>query len=196
LTGCYALRRMSIARRYHHTYSDYLRLERDSPLKLEYSDGEIYAMAGGTPEHGALAMQFVRLTSTSLPPTCTVFSSDVKLRVPASDLATYPDVSIVCGALAHAADDSNAIVNPRFIVEVTSPSTEDYDRGDKLSQYKQLPSLEAVLLISHRAKRVTIVSRAGARWEEREVRAGERVEVGNLIAFDLDDLYVVATSLS
>jgi Uma2 family endonuclease len=89
---------MSTARRYHHAYADYRRLETESPLKLEYSDGEIFAMAGGTPEHGALAMQFVRLISAKLPAPCTVFSSDVKIRVASSDLATYPDVSIVCGS--------------------------------------------------------------------------------------------------
>ena len=187
---------MSTARRYHHTYADYRRLEGESPLKLEYSDGEIFAMAGGTPEHGALAMQFVRLISAALPPTRTVHSSDVKVRVSASDLATYPDVSIVSGPAAYAVDDPNAITNPRFIVEVTSPSTEDYDRGDKLSQYKQLASLEAVFLVSHRTKRVTVVSRSGARWDERELRAGERVECSDAIAFDVDDLYAVAASVT
>lgn len=186
---------MSTARRYHHTYADYRRLESESPLKLEYSDGEILAMAGGTPEHGALAMQFVRLISATLPSTCTVFSSDVKIRVAATDLATYPDVSIVCGPAAYAADDPNALTNPRFLVEVTSPSTEEYDRGDKLSQYKQLPSLEAAFLISHRAKRVTVVSRTGTRWDEREIRAGERVEFGDAIAFEVDALYAVAISV-
>jgi Uma2 family endonuclease len=187
---------MSTARRYHHTYADYRRLEGESPLKLEYSDGEIFAMAGGTPEHGALAMQFVRLISARLPVSCTVYSSDVKIRVAASDLATYPDVSIVCGPAAHAADDPNAITNPRFLVEVTSPSTEDYDRGEKLSQYKQLASLEAVFLVSHRTKRVTVVSRSGTRWDEREIRAGDRVEFGDAIAFDVDDLYAVAANVT
>jgi Uma2 family endonuclease len=186
---------MSTARRYHHSYDDYLRLESESPLKLEYSDGEIFAMAGGTPEHGALAMQFVRLTSATLPSSCTVFSSDVKVRVVASDLATYPDVSITCGALVPPSDDPNAVTNPRFIIEVTSPSTEDYDRGDKLSQYKQLPSLDAVFLISHRSRRVTIVSRAGSRWEVRDVRAGERVEFDGVIVFEVNDLYAVAPSI-
>lgn len=186
---------MSTARRYHFTYEDYRRLESESPLKLEYSDGEIFAMAGGTPEHGALAMQFVRVISATLPSACVVFSSDVKIRVTASDLATYPDVSIVCGETIPATDDANAITNPRFLIEVTSPSTEDYDRGDKLSQYKQLSSLEAVLIISHRAKRVTVVSRSGAKWAERNVRGGERVEIADAFAFDVDDLYAVAPSI-
>ncbi len=181
---------MSTARRYRHTYGEYLQLEKASPLKLEYSDGEIFAMAGGTPEHGALAMQFVRLVSTSLPRECTVYSSDVKIRVAATDLATYPDISIVCGPTERAIDDANAVINPRFLIEVTSPSTEEYDRGDKVSQYKQLRSVEAVLLISHRRRQVTVVSRNGPSWSEREVRAGELVELEG-IAFGVTDLYSV-----
>lgn len=186
---------MSTARRYRHSYEAYLQLEKASPLKLEYSDGEIFAMAGGTPEHGALAMQFVRLVSASLPRICTVYSSDVKIRVAATNLATYPDISIVCGRVERAVDDPNAVTNPRFIVEVTSASTEEYDLGDKLSQYKQLPSLEAVLLVSHRRRQVTVVSRSSSSWTEKEIRAGERVELGEQIAFEVTELYAVVDGL-
>ncbi|MEZ4221686.1 MAG: Uma2 family endonuclease [Polyangiaceae bacterium] len=186
---------MTTARRYRNTYADYLRLQSESPLKLEFSEGEIFAMAGGTPEHGALAMQFVRLITGSLPEGCVLYSSDVKVRVLATDLTTYPDLSIVCGGAEPAPDDPNAIVNPRFLVEVTSPSTEDYDRGDKLSQYKQLPSLQAVAIVSHRRRQVTVVTRSGASWSEREVRAGERASLGDGISFDVTELYTVAQSL-
>ncbi|MFO0549906.1 MAG: Uma2 family endonuclease [Polyangiaceae bacterium] len=88
------------------------------------------------------------------------------------------------------------MTNPRFLVEVTSPSTEDYDRGDKLSQYKQCASLQAVLIISHRHKQVTIVSRSGATWVDRDVSSGERVEVGSEIAFDVSELYQVIDGLA
>ncbi len=123
-----------------HSYADYLRLESESPLKLEFSDGEVFAMAGGTPEHAALAMQLVRLLSRSLPAECRLFSSDLKLWIAATELATYPDLTIVCGPLERAAHDPNAVTNPRFLVEVTSRSSEQYDRGSKLSQYKQCAS--------------------------------------------------------
>lgn len=186
---------MSTARRVHHTYEDYLQLEATSPHKLEYCDGEIYAMAGGSPEHGALAMQLVRLLSASLPVDCRVYSSDVKVRVEATDLSTYPDLSIVCGPLQRAAGDSNAVTNPRYLVEVTSPSTEDYDRGDKLSHYKQLASLEAVLFVSHRRRQVTIVRRAGARWTQTEVRAGETFLLYADVHVAVDELYSVVDAL-
>ena len=97
---------MSTARRVHHTYEDYLELESRSPHKLEYCDGEIYAMAGGSPDHGALAMQFVRLCSASLADACRVYSSDVKIRIDATDLSTYPDLSIVCGLLQRSPRDA------------------------------------------------------------------------------------------
>ena len=186
---------MSTARRYRYTYAEYLKLEAESPLKLEYSDGEIFAMAGGTPEHGALAMQFVRLISPLLPRECRVFSSDVKIRVVATDLGTYPDVSVVCGAIERASDDPNALTNPRFLIEVTSPSTEDYDRGDKVSQYKQLPSLEAMFLVSHRRKQVTMVRRRGGAWEEREIRGGEQVPFVDDASISVDELYSVVEQL-
>jgi Uma2 family endonuclease len=182
---------MSSARRYKHTYAAYLELEGSSPLKLEYSGGEIFAMAGGTPEHGALAMQFVRLVSASLNAACTVYSSDVKVRVLSTNLATYPDLSIVCGPIERAPDDANAIINPRYLVEVTSPSTEDYDRGDKLNQYKQLASLETVVLISHQRRQVTLITRRGAAWIERDVREGETVELADCTSFSVTELYSV-----
>ncbi len=185
---------MSTARRYRHSYEAYLRLEAESPFKLEFSDGEIFAMAGGTPEHGALAMRLVALVTPLLPAGCRVLSSDVKVRVVASDLGTYPDLSVVCGPLARAADDPNAVTNPRFIFEVTSPSTEDYDRGDKLSQYKQLASLEAVHLVSHRRKEITVVKRGPDGFSETVYRGSEECPLlGGFLAVDalysvLDDL--------
>jgi Uma2 family endonuclease len=182
---------MSTARRYRNTYGDFLRVEEASPIKFEFSDGEIFAMAGGTPAHGALAMQLVRLLGPLLPSTCTFLSSDVKVRVLATELATYPDVSIVCGPLELSPDDANAVTNPRFVFEVTSASTEDYDRGAKLSQYKQLKALETVVLVSHRQRLVTCVRRRDNAWAEIDARPGERAELAAGLSFDVAELYAV-----
>lgn len=105
-----------------------------------------------------------------------MFSSDLKARIEATDLTTFPDASVVCGPPQTSDKDAHALVNPVLLVEVTSRSTEDYDRGDKLSHYKQLESLRAVLFVSHRERRVTIVERGidGA-WSERDVRDHESV---------------------
>ena len=74
------------------------------------------------------------------------------------DLSTFPDVTVVCGEREVAAIDRNAVTNPTLLVEVTSNSTEDYDRGEKLNHYKQCPSVQAVLFVSHRLPRVTVIS--------------------------------------
>jgi Uma2 family endonuclease len=181
---------MSTARRLHHSYEDYLRALEVSGVKLEYCEGEIYAMAGGTLAHADLAASITRLLGNALLDRCRVSSSDLKVRIEATDLTTFPDVTVVCGERELARIDRNAVVNPTLLVEVTSPSTEDYDRGEKLSHYKQLPSLRAVLLVSHLRPQVTVVERTADGWRQRELRAGEEVELeAPSLAFSVDELY-------
>jgi Uma2 family endonuclease len=82
------------------------------------------------------------------------------------------------------------VINPTLLVEVTSSSTEGYDRGEKLSHYKQIPSLVAVLLISHRRRQVTVIERSPDGWGQRELRAGEVVKVDALaLSLSVDELY-------
>lgn len=173
---------MSTGKRFNFTYDEYLRCLEVGELKLEYCDGVIYAMAGGTPAHAELSAAVIRVLGQTLLGRCRVYSSDLKVRVEASDLSTFPDVSVVCGDRLASACDANAIINPSLLVEVTSRSTEDYDRGDKLSHYKQLPSLRAVLLVSHRSQRITCVFRSPDGWEERDCRSGE------IVRFDIPEL--------
>jgi Uma2 family endonuclease len=180
---------MSTAKRLHYSYGEYLRVLEHSDFKLEYCDGVIYAMAGGTVAHGQLAARAIIVIGSALGG-CRVFSSDVKVRVDATDLTTFPDASVVCGELLRSKLDANAITNPTLLVEVTSKSTEDYDRGDKLSHYKQLPSLRAVLFVSHRTKAITIVERTATGWSERDVRSGERLTLSApALTFAVDDVY-------
>ncbi len=181
---------VSTAKRLHFPYEQYLQMLERSEFKLEYCDGVIYAMAGGTITHGALGAAAARVLGQALVGSCRVFSSDLKVRIEASDLSTFPDLTIVCGPHQSAAIDPHAITNPTLLVEVTSKSTEDYDRGDKLSHYKQLPSLRAVLFVSHRAVRVTLVERTEGGWTEREARSGERLVVAApKLLLDVDELY-------
>lgn len=182
---------MTTARRLHHTYEEYLGALEMSDVKLEYCDGEIYAMAGGTPAHADLAAAMIRLLGNALEgSSCRVSSSDLKVRIEATGLSAFPDVSVACGERQFAAIDKNALVNPSVLVEVTSNSTEDYDRGEKLSHYKQCPSLHAVLIVSHRRAQVTVVERTGTGWQVRECRSGEQLQLGApAISFPVDDLY-------
>lgn len=173
-----------------YTYDEYLRALEASHIKLEYAEGEIYAMAGGTPAHAQLGARAIALLQSALTKNCTVFSSDLKILVEHSDLATFPDGSVVCGPLQTSAKDKNAAINPALLVEVTSPSTENYDRTEKLRSYKQLASLKVVLLVSHRARRITVVERTDVGWSERDVRGGEVVTLATPpLRFPVDELY-------
>ena len=182
---------MTTARRLRtYSYEQYLRVLDDSHIKLEYFEGEIYAMAGGTPSHAQLGAKVITLLQRGLPAGCIVYTSDLKVLIESADVATFPDASVVCGQLVAAPKDANALTNPTLVVEVTSPSTENYDRNEKLRSYQQLPSLRAVLLVSHRARRVTLVQRGQAGWEETDYRGGESVVVATPTArFLVDGLY-------
>jgi Uma2 family endonuclease len=178
-------------RRLHYTYAEYLALEDESPIRHEYLDGEIYAMAGGSPDHAALAAAVIGLLGPRLPPGCRTFTSDLRVRVADTGLSTYPDAAVICGRTQRAADDPLAVVNPVILVEVTSPSTEEYDRGEKLRHYKQLASLREVLVVSHREARLTIHRRdeRGA-WSTIEAAAGQELTIESLGArLAVDDVY-------
>lgn len=181
---------MTTARRLHYTYAEYLRTLADSDLKLEFHDGTIYAMAGGTIAHAGLSANATRVLGQHLLGRCAAFSSDLRVRVEATGLSTFPDGTIVCGHPERSPIDEHAVINPSILVEVTSRSTEDYDRGDKLSHYKQLPTLRAVLFVSHRTRCVTIVRRVANGWEERDVRAGEQLTLEEpAVSVPVDALY-------
>jgi Uma2 family endonuclease len=182
------------ARRLHHSYEDYLAALAMSEVKLEYCDGEMYAMAGGTPAHADLAASAIRILGGALLGRCRVATSDLKVRVEATGLSTFPDVSVVCGERQLASIDRNAITNPTLLVEVTSKSTEDYDRGEKLNHYQQCPSLQAVLFVSHRRQQVTVVARTPNGWDTHDYRSGQLVDVSALsLTFALDELYADIT---
>jgi Uma2 family endonuclease len=155
-------------------------LEQESSTRHEFLAGEIVAMAGGTPEHAAMAAEIIgQLRDQLREGPCRVFTSDLGVRVLATGLATYPDASVVCGPTERDPDKKTNVINPRVVVEVTSDGTEDYDRGEKLEHYKQVPSLEAVVIVSHREPRLEVWSRqAGATtWTQAIAGAGDSVTV-------------------
>ena len=153
------------AHRIHYTRAEYLALEASSNVKHEYLDGQIYGMAGGTPEHAALAAAVIGLLFPQLRRgRCRPLDADLRVRVAETGLATYPDVTVVCGARERDSVDGHAVTNPTLIVEVLSPSTESYDRGDKFEHYKCLPSLREYVLVSHRERRVEVWTRGDGGW--------------------------------
>lgn len=170
-------------RRHRYTYAEYVALERESPTKHEFFDGEIYAMAGGSEDHSALAVNVLAaLVGASGERPCRVHTSDLRIYVEAVGFATFPDGSVICGPLQQHAPSPNATaLNPLVLLEVTSDSTEEYDTGEKLDDYKTISTLREVIVVSHRERRITIHRReeAGA-WTMRVAIAGGRVIVESL----------------
>ena len=131
------------------TPEEYLTLERAAETKSEYHDGRIVAMAGGTGPHALLAATLIReLGNLAKSKGCHVFTSDMKVRVDANNRYLYPDASGLCGRPEYLDDARDVLVNPAFIIEVLSKSTEAYDRGRKLAIYMALPTVVEIALVS------------------------------------------------
>jgi Uma2 family endonuclease len=178
------------SRRLHYTYAQYLSLEEESLVRHEYLDGEIYAMAGGSPDHAALAAACIGALRGRMPPGCRTFTSDLRVRIAATGLTTYPDVAVICGPTLRAPEDPLAVTNPVLLVEITSPSTEDYDRGEKLRHYKSLPSVREVLIVSHRAPHLTLHRRGDADWMVTTAETGAVLELPSVGArIGVDEVY-------
>lgn len=173
------------------SYDAYREAERVSDRKHEYRDGAIVAMSGGTIEHGRLGARLLALIGAALEGRrCTVLSSDVRIRVAATNRAFYPDGSVVCGTIDRATDDTDAITNPIVVIEVLSDSTEGYDRGEKARHYRGLTSLREYVLVSQSEQLVEVWEPAGRSWRTREHYAGEVVVLSSIdVSFAVDDLY-------
>lgn len=179
----------------HYAWREYLALEGASNVKHEYLDGQIYAMAGGTPVHAALQVAVPNLLFPQLRAgRCRALGSDLRVRVLATGLATYPDLTIVCGPRESDPEDENSVTNPTLLVEVLSPSTENYDRGEKFAHYKRIPSLRQYVLISPDEHRVEVWSRAGDDvWTSAISTDGDVADLAAVSArLDVRELYEAA----
>lgn len=185
---------MDSARRIHrYTYADYVALELESSTKHEFLDGEIYAMAGGSEEHSALAAEVLRVLGNAVGERpCRVHTSDLRVYVEAVGLATFPDGSVICGPLSqHEPSPRATALNPRVLLEVTSDSSEEYDVGEKRAHYATIPSLSDYIVVSHRERRITVHHREGdGRWTTRVAITGGAVKVGSVDAeLKVDEIY-------
>ncbi len=180
------------ATRHRYSYADYLAHDEASNVKHEYLDGEIYGLAGGTPDHAALAVNLgAALVERLRDRPCRVFSSDLRVRVLATGLASYPDVTVVCGPLERDPESRVTVVNPTLVAEVLSDGTEDFDRGEKLAHYKRIPSLRECILVSHREPRVEVWRRGVAGdWQCEAAGRGGRLRLTSLDCdVAVDDIY-------
>ena len=148
------------------TEAEYLEIERAALAKSEFYQGEMFAMSGGKPEHSLIATNMAREFGNRLRDGgCVVYNADLRIKVEATGLYTYPDLSVICGPLRFAEGTDDTVVNPTVLVEVLSESTEGYDRGTKFEHYRQIPTLKDYLLVSQKAPRIEQFSRqADGRW--------------------------------
>jgi Uma2 family endonuclease len=166
---------MAAATAQTRTFAEYLAIDEARDAKHEFIDGVVHAMSGGSPEHARLAMAIGGQLGAQLAgKRCAVYSSDLRVRVLATGLATYPDVTVVCGKLETAPDDPHGATNPTVIVEVMSPSTEKHDRESKYAHYRRIPSLRAYVLVSQDERLVEVLTRnPDDSWTLRDHREGK-----------------------
>ena len=182
----------SIAAQTYLTPEQYLAWERKSDTKHEYLHGEIIAMSGASYQHTIITMNisgelYIQLKGTA----CTVHTNDMRVRTSPETSYFYPDVVVVCDRPRFEDNTFDTLLNPIVLVEVLSPSTAAYDRGDKFEHYQQLTSLQEYILVSQDEVGVERYRRQGTEWQPTEFRSLE--DVLSLTSIDcelsLDDIY-------
>lgn len=140
---------MTIPAKQRLTALEYLAFERASEIKHEYIGGALVAMAGASAAHNIIVANIIAsLHGQVRDRNCTVFPSDMRLRIIRQDVYTYPDIMIVCGDVSYEDDALDSVTNPTVLIEVLSPTTESYDRGKKSQHYRSIPSLREYLLVA------------------------------------------------
>jgi Uma2 family endonuclease len=185
---------MSTQTKQRYTLEEYLALERESEAKYEYWDGEIFAMSGGTLAHDLIMCNTTnQLTPQLADKDCRFFSNNMQIKVPIAPPYRYADGSVVCGKVeVERFNGADLLVNPILIIEVLSPSTEAYDRGDKFTYYKSIPSFREYLLIAQHRPHVTHYIKAETgKWEYEEANdLGSRIYLPTIdCSLALGDIY-------
>ena len=144
---------------------EYVALEQKLGVKHEYHAGQVFAMAGASGPHSRLQVNVtVEIGSRLRGTRCKAYSSDFRVVIESADLATYPDLSIVCEPVEPAKRFKHSCTNPTVLVEVLSPSTESYDRGAKFEQYRKLPTLREYVLVSQREIAIDLFRLENGHW--------------------------------
>ena len=150
-----------------YTEDQYLQMEEQAYYKSEYFRGEIFMMAGGTPNHNRIKENLSIEIGVILKKrgSCRSYSSDQRIHIPENSLYTYPDIAIICGPNLYSKKDKNTITNPSVLIEVISEGSGAYDRGDKFRLYRDIESLQEYVLVNSLNVGVEIYRRtADNRW--------------------------------
>ena len=152
----------------HLTPEEYLAWERKQPFKNEYHNGQIIAMSGASRSHNRITVDItIQLGNQLMNSECEVFASEMRVRTSSEISYFYPDVIVVCGEPRFEDDTFDTLLNPILVIEVLSPSTAAFDRGEKFEHYKQIASLQEYILVSQNNVRVEHYRRQGSQWIHR-----------------------------
>lgn len=177
----------------NHTFmsvEEYLALDRDSlDARYEYIDGYAYMMAGGTLDHSTICINVTSVLRNLLRGgRCRIYNSDARVRV-SEERYFYPDATVTCDERDRGTGD--IVVSPRVVIEVLSPGTASYDRGDKFVYYRDCPTIEEYVLVDTQRQAVDVYRRASnTLWTLHLFGPGDRVELARLnISFSIAALY-------
>ena len=159
-----------------YTVAEYFEIDADSEVKLEYHNGKILPMSGGTTTHSKIAVKIITALSNLLDDeSFEVYNSEVKVQIPEYKKFVYPDVMVVSQQPIYFEKRKDTIMNPLLVVEVLSPSTQRHDKTNKFLMYRTLPSLKEYVLVEQDQARVTTFFRNEAQhWEDTDVAGVEQ----------------------
>ena len=183
-----------------YTFEEYIALDEVSEEKHEYLDGRILLMAEDrNPEleesssrHSAMQSRIAMLLGQQLPGGARLlYTAGPRVRVLATGLVTYPDITVICGPLLRDPGSTNAATNPTVLVEVLSPRTERYDLGEKIVHYQQIPSLKEYVLVFMRLQKVEVFhSNGDGSWRHKSTGPGGGARIDAIGAtLTVDELY-------
>jgi Uma2 family endonuclease len=173
MAGDAAARRMMV--------EEYLAFEASATERHEFLDGQMFAMTGGTAAHGELIVAVGAELRTALRSSpCRAYDSNLRVKSTVTGLYTYPDVSIACGGAQFEGDSRTTLLSPRVVIEVLSPSTEAYDRGEKFAHFRTVASLAEYVLVSTSHRRIEVFTRRDDVWELRVYGEGSQAELGSV----------------
>ncbi len=172
---------------------EYLEQEKTSIEKHEYYKGEIFAMAGAGNRHNVIFKNFYLALGSALKgKKCQPYGSDLRIHIPENTLFTYPDISIICNDIISSPDDEDTAVQPTVIIEILSPATRNYDRGEKFMLYRDIKTLRDYVLIDSESIHAEVFSiNQNNLWELKEYKLVSDSLVINSIQFSLslNDIY-------
>ena len=176
------------------TEEEYLAIERQAEFRSEFYNGEMFAMAGASRRHNRIVTNLVAALDNQLRERpCNVYSNDMRVKIPATRLYTYPDVVITCGAEKFVDNNQDILLSPLVIIEVLSDSTEAYDRGKKFQHYQKIDALSTYILVTQNAPGVEqyVQQEGGKLWTYSEAHGTETAVNIEAINCDLklEDIY-------